>query len=46
MAHLLGVASLVLGESGNVAFAGDMMDMVIAGTAHDAVEEDERRRPG
>lgn len=39
MAHLLGVASLVLGESGHVAFAVTE-DMVIAALLHDAVEDE------
>ena len=39
MAHLLGVASLVLGESGHVPFAVTE-DMVIAALLHDAVEDE------
>ena len=39
MAHLLGVASLVLGESGEVPFAVTE-DMVIAALLHDAVEDE------
>jgi GTP pyrophosphokinase len=39
MAHLLGVASLVLGESGHVAFAVTE-DLVIAALLHDAVEDE------
>jgi (p)ppGpp synthase/HD superfamily hydrolase len=38
VAHLLGVASLVLGESGNVPFAVTE-DMAIAALLHDAVED-------
>jgi (p)ppGpp synthase/HD superfamily hydrolase len=38
MAHLLGVASLVMGESGHVAFPVTE-DMVIAALLHDAVED-------
>lgn len=38
MAHLLGVASLVMGESGHVPFAVTE-DMVIAALLHDAVED-------
>src|SRR5436853_7099989 len=39
MAHLLGVASVVMGESGHVPFAVTE-DMVIAALLHDAVEDD------
>src|SRR5436309_2414100 len=39
MAHLLGVASLVMGESGHVPFAVTE-DMVIAALLHDAVEDE------
>ena len=39
MAHLLGVASLVMGEVGHVPFAVTE-DMVIAGLLHDAVEDE------
>jgi (p)ppGpp synthase/HD superfamily hydrolase len=39
MAHLLGVASLVLGESGHVPFLVTE-DMVIAALLHDAVEDE------
>jgi (p)ppGpp synthase/HD superfamily hydrolase len=39
MAHLLGVASLVLGESGHVAFAVTE-DIAIAALLHDAVEDE------
>jgi (p)ppGpp synthase/HD superfamily hydrolase len=39
MAHLLGVASLVMGEIGHVPFAVTE-DMVIAGLLHDAVEDE------
>jgi (p)ppGpp synthase/HD superfamily hydrolase len=39
MAHLLGVASLVLGESGHVPFPVTE-DMVIAALLHDAVEDE------
>lgn len=39
MAHLLGVASLVMGESGHVRFAVTE-DMVIAALLHDAVEDE------
>jgi (p)ppGpp synthase/HD superfamily hydrolase len=39
MAHLLGVASLVMGEAGHVPFALTE-DMVIAALLHDAVEEE------
>jgi GTP pyrophosphokinase len=39
MAHLLGVASLVLGECGHVSFAVTE-DMVIAALLHDAVEDE------
>jgi GTP pyrophosphokinase len=39
MAHLLGVASLVLGESGHVSFPVTE-DMVIAALLHDAVEDE------
>lgn len=39
MAHLLGVASLVIGETGRVAFAVTE-DMVIAALLHDAVEDE------
>lgn len=39
MAHLLGVASLVLGECGHVPFAVTE-DMVIAALLHDAVEDE------
>jgi (p)ppGpp synthase/HD superfamily hydrolase len=38
MAHLLGVASLVMGEAGHVAFPVTE-DMVIAAVLHDAVED-------
>src|SRR5579872_5098398 len=38
MAHLMGVASLVMGESGYVLFAVNE-DMVIAAILHDAVED-------
>jgi (p)ppGpp synthase/HD superfamily hydrolase len=38
MAHLLGVASLVMGEAGHVAFAVTE-DMVIAALLHDTVED-------
>src|SRR5215472_18297372 len=38
MAHLLGVASLVLGEAGHVPFVVTE-DMVIAALLHDAVED-------
>ena len=38
MAHLLGVASLVMGETGNVPFAVSE-DMIIAALLHDAVED-------
>ena len=38
MAHLLGVASLVMGESGNVEFPVTE-DMVVAAVLHDAVED-------
>src|SRR5579862_4264654 len=38
MAHLLGVASLVMGEVGQVAFPVTE-DMVIAALLHDAVED-------
>ncbi len=43
MAHLLGVASLVMGESGHVPFPVTE-DMVVAALLHDAVE-DEGGRP-
>ena len=39
MAHLLGVASLVMGEVGHVPFAVTE-DMVIAGLLHDSVEDE------
>src|SRR5712692_7206138 len=39
MAHLLGVASLVMGENGHVPFAVTE-DMVIAALLHDAVEDE------
>src|SRR5580700_6653658 len=39
MAHLLGVASLVMGESGHVRFPVTE-DMVIAALLHDAVEDE------
>jgi (p)ppGpp synthase/HD superfamily hydrolase len=39
MAHLLGVASLVMGEIGHVPFAVTE-DMVIAGLLHDSVEDE------
>ena len=39
MAHLLGVASLVMGESGHVPFPVTE-DMVIAALLHDAVEDE------
>src|SRR5215470_9765492 len=39
MAHLLGVASLVMGETGQVPFAVTE-DMVIAALLHDAVEDE------
>jgi (p)ppGpp synthase/HD superfamily hydrolase len=39
MAHLLGVASLVMGEAGHVPFAVTE-DMVIAALLHDAVEDE------
>lgn len=39
MAHLLGVASLVIGETGRVTFAVTE-DMVIAALLHDAVEDE------
>jgi (p)ppGpp synthase/HD superfamily hydrolase len=39
MAHLLGVASLVMGESGHVDFPVTE-DMVIAALLHDAVEDE------
>lgn len=39
MAHLLGVASLVLGESGHVSPIEVTEDMVIAALLHDAVED-------
>lgn len=39
MAHLLGVASIVLGESGQVPFA-ITEDLVIAALLHDAVEDE------
>jgi (p)ppGpp synthase/HD superfamily hydrolase len=39
MAHLLGVASLVMGETGHVPFAVTE-DMVIAALLHDAVEDE------
>src|SRR5437763_12874099 len=39
MAHLLGVASLVMGESGYIPFAVTE-DMVIAALLHDAVEDE------
>jgi (p)ppGpp synthase/HD superfamily hydrolase len=39
MAHLLGVASLVMGEVGHVPFAVTE-DMVIAGLLHDTVEDE------
>jgi (p)ppGpp synthase/HD superfamily hydrolase len=38
MAHLMGVASLVMGESGNVSFSVTE-DMVIAALLHDAAED-------
>jgi hypothetical protein len=41
MAHLLGVASLVLGESGHVSPLVVTEDMVIAALPHDAVEDEE-----
>ena len=40
MAHLLGVASLVLGETGHVAPITVTEDMVIAALLHDAVEDE------
>ena len=40
MAHLLGVASLVLGESGHVSPLVVTEDMVIAALLHDAVEDE------
>lgn len=40
MAHLLGVASLVLGESGHVSQIAVTEDMVIAALLHDAVEDE------
>src|SRR5215472_7950280 len=39
MAHLLGVASLVMGETGHLPFAVTE-DMVIAALLHDAVEDE------
>ena len=39
MAHLLGVASLVMGESGHVRFVVTK-DMVIGALLHDAVEDE------
>ena len=39
MAHLRGIASLVMGESGHVPFAMTE-DMVIAALLHDAVEDE------
>src|SRR5215469_5750872 len=39
MSHLLGVASLVMGEAGHVPFAVTE-DMVIAALLHDAVEDE------
>jgi (p)ppGpp synthase/HD superfamily hydrolase len=39
MAHLLGVASLVMGEAGHVSF-GVTEDIVIAALLHDAVEDE------
>jgi len=40
MAHLLGVASLVLGETGHVSPIAVNEDMVIAALLHDAVEDE------
>jgi (p)ppGpp synthase/HD superfamily hydrolase len=40
MAHLLGVASLVLGETGHVFPIAVTEDMVIAALLHDAVEDE------
>jgi (p)ppGpp synthase/HD superfamily hydrolase len=40
MAHLLGVASLVLGETGHVAPITVTEDMVIAALLHNAVEDE------
>ena len=40
MAHLLGVASLVLGETGHIGPPMVTEDMVIAALLHDAVEDE------